>query len=182
MDYVWSEQLERAAQAFGGRYPDAELEAELLEVFAKRPAFVVDAIDDVANAHKAGRIHSPWPFLRKKVQEPASELVVTDESERDARVKSAERWLRSAGLHFDRESEVEDELYGDRGRLQAWAGDEELRERLLGIWRECAPRGEQAEAEALVRARERVEIRERIAEAKRQARAELQAKAETEAA
>jgi hypothetical protein len=177
MDYVWSEQLERAAQAFGGRYPDAELEAELLEVFSRRPAFVVDAIDDVANGFKRGGIHSPWPFLRKKVLAPANEMVVADTSERDARVKSAQQWLRTAGLHFDRESEVMDELFGEVGRLRAWGDDAMLVAQLLESWRELAPRGEQTEAEALARARERTEIRARIAEAKRQAKAALEAEA-----
>lgn len=174
MDYVWTEQRERAAEAFGGRYPDAELEAEVMGVFSERPAFVVDAIDDVANAFKAGRIHSPWPFLRAKLNAPQAELVVTDESERLRKIAAAEQWLRSAGLHFDRQAEVEDELYGDTGRLRAWASDEQLRERLLGLWRELASLGAQVEAEALERAREHLATEARIAAAKQQAREELE--------
>jgi hypothetical protein len=147
--YSWAETREQAATSFGGHYPDAELEQEILETFRERPAFVVDAIADITRAFESGRVHSPWLLLRKQLRRPGSELVVTDESECELAAQKAEQWLRVAGLHFDRESEVEDELFGEvTGRLRAWGSDGVLRERLLSLWRELRPRGEQVEWEA----------------------------------
>jgi hypothetical protein len=146
--YRWSEVREKAALEFG-RHPDAELEAELLQVFQERPAFVVSAIEDVMRAFESGRIHSPWMLLRKQVKAAPLELVVAnDEVERERAVARAEQWLRVCGLHFDRFEEVEDDLFGDRGKLQTWASDESLRERLRTLWKAQRARGEQIEAEA----------------------------------
>lgn len=135
--YSWAETRERAAKAFGGRWPDAELEAELIEEFRERPAFVVDAIADVSRGFQAGRVHSPWPFLRTRIrQRPAVDVVITDDSQRDKKIAVTEAWIKSTGRQFPTADELEDELFGDRGRLRQWSGDELLRERLMKQWLE----------------------------------------------
>jgi hypothetical protein len=139
--YSWAEIRERAAAELGG-YPDAALEQEILEVFRERPAFVVGVVADVTRGYQRGAIHSPWLLIRKQAKASPVEELVTDASERTGAVKRAELWLRRAGLHIDRESELLDELFGERGPLRAWADDEALRAKLVGLWRELRPLGE----------------------------------------
>jgi len=159
--YSWADERERAAEAFGGRYPDAELEQDLIEAFRDRPAFVVDAINDVIGGYEAGRITSPWPFLRKRIAEPAADVVVSDTRERDKRVAQAQGWIRSTGLHFEQESELVDELFGSTGRLRGW-DSAPLREEMLSLWRQVRPAGEQLECEAEDRIKAQVDALERV--------------------
>lgn len=147
--YSWAQTRERAAEGFGGSWPDAQLESEIIEHFRERPAFVVDAIADVTNAYQAGRIRSPWPFLRKRLAEAPTDVVVEDAGERERAIKRAQQWIRAAGLYCDREGEVLDELFGELGSLRAWSGDQRLRDELLALWQAVRPEGQEA-AERLV--------------------------------
>src|SRR6266536_1553319 len=169
-EYSWAEVRERAVSAFGGGYPDAELEEELIEVFRGRPAFVVDAVEKVIAGVQAGRVHSPWPLLRKMLERSLVDVVVSDERERELRTRQAEEWLRTAGMYVDREEEIVESLFGAYGgfggrgqSLRAWAGDEALRTHLLGVWREARLVGEHLEQELRARAGERRETRGRTA-------------------
>jgi hypothetical protein len=68
-------------------------------------------------------------------------------------VGRAEAWIRNAGFHLD-ESELEDELFGDRGRLRDRAGDVILRSRLRSYWWSYQPARRRLEAEEAERAEE----------------------------
>jgi hypothetical protein len=56
--------------------------------------------------------------------------------------------MRTTGLHYDRESELLDELYGDRGRLKDHPN---TRQRMLELWNELRPLGELVDHEATER-------------------------------
>lgn len=74
------------------------------------------------------------------------------DSERGRLIHLAERWIENVGLLYDREDDVVDELFGDRGLLRHYAGDAQLQTRLTALWRQHRPRGEQTEREQVERA------------------------------
>lgn len=152
--YVWSDVRDRAVEAFGGELPGAEVENATIEVFGRRPALVVATIEAVAEAKQAGSIRSGWAILRTRLrdEEARAEISVTDESDQRKRVSRAEQWIRAAGKHFDSESEVVDELFGERGLLRGSRDDLRVRTRMVSLWREVRSEGEQIEREAIERA------------------------------
>jgi hypothetical protein len=162
-DYVWRDVLERAVRLFGD-VPHAATEQAVLEAFERSPALVAAAVEHVGQQVAAGSVRSGWAVLRARLERSsaAGEVVADDELERGQRVTLAERWVRTAGVHFDRESEVDDALFGEHGRLRAWAGDELLRARLLELWHADRPRGEQVERDELERAARWREVRKRL--------------------
>lgn len=173
--FVWSQVRADAVRQFDGETPRAELEQEVINAFERSPVRVIEEIKRVATA--PGEIRSRWAVLRSRLATASvsGEIVVTDTSERDRRVAWAERWVRTAGLHFERRSEVADELFGELGRLRQWAqvvwlendlgrrtgeytiaGDELLSTRLLALWELERPKGQLVEAEMERVAAERV--------------------------
>jgi hypothetical protein len=162
--YEWREVRERAVRLFGGDVPHPQVEADVLEVFERSPALVVAAIEHVGRQVAAGTVRSGWAVLRAHLarSSTAGAVVADDEREREQQVAAAERWLRNAGVMLDRESEVDEALFGEHGRLRAWAGGEQLRERLLELWHAERPRGEQVERDELERAARWREIRKRL--------------------
>ena len=165
--YVWSDIRERALHLFGGDSPHGQLEQEILDVFERQPALVADQVERIGLRFQQGQVRSPWAVLRKAVVEAAigPDVSATDTTSRERAVAQAEQWLRAAGVMFDRWSEVEDELFGDRGRLRQWADDTGLHERMKRLWQSERPRGEQCEQEELERAAKFVDDRRRMAEA-----------------
>ncbi|MGI8479740.1 MAG: hypothetical protein ACR2M2_07785 [Gaiellaceae bacterium] len=114
-----------------------------MTVFEASPAVVIAAIEDLADRFARGEIRSGWGVLRARLTaEPVRlDLVVVDPSERERAITRAETWIRVAGVHFDRESELLAHLFEDAGDrsgpvLGPWADDEELREQMLELWRE----------------------------------------------
>jgi hypothetical protein len=74
--------------------------------------------------------HPRWEALRRAI---VNARLSIDEATR-ARTRAlgrAEVWARSAGAHIDRESEIEEELFGRHGRARALADDDVAREHLL---------------------------------------------------
>ena len=141
--YVWTEVRERAVCAFGNQTPGAALEAEVIASFEASPAVVVAAIEDIGHRFARGEIRSAWGVLRTRLKDAAagSNLIVVDASERERASARAETWIRAAGVHVDRESELLVALFEDPGErsgpvLGRWRDDELLREKMLELWRE----------------------------------------------
>lgn len=68
-------------------------------------------------------------------------------------LERAEKWMRTAGLHFARPDEVDDELFDEtRGMLREFRNDAEVHERMYALWSELRPVGEQVELEVERRA------------------------------
>lgn len=143
----WEDLIYQTAERFGGTTPHPDTAAAIAAVYAKSPSAVIRAIDRVAQEHEDGNIRSPWGILRSRVQQ----ITVTTKSNARANdtekaVARAEQWMRTTGLHYDRATELLDELYGDRGRLR---DHPQTRDRMLELWRELRPEGERLDAEAV---------------------------------
>lgn len=153
-DLHWLTLRDRAIQAFAGELPNAHTEQDLIDAFQVNPLAVSRSLDDVAGQYAAGKARSGWAVWRSRALAVHSSSSVAADvgSDRDARIAKAEAWVRNAGVHYDREAEVEDELFGCLGMLRDYASDELLRERLLRLWRERRPAGERCERDVVDRA------------------------------
>src|SRR5262249_4182453 len=130
--YSWATVRDRLTRSFRAG-PTAVQEEAIIEAFQQRPGQIVAIGDRLAERFAQGKLNYPWGALVAEAKRltSASSIVAEDVNERQAKVDSAEAWLRNAGSSFDREDEVEDELFGERGMLRQWRDDDELRERML---------------------------------------------------
>lgn len=142
---TWHELLEQAIRQFGDT-PGATLEQHLIDAYADHPAAVQVAISKISQAHQAGKINSPWGAVKAEL---AKQLNVRrnlpSSSERAVHERNTEQWMRTAGLHYDRWTEIHDELFGDRGKLAPWANDQVLEARIRKHYDDHRPTGEQLE-------------------------------------
>lgn len=146
LDLSWSAVRTTISKQFG-EAPGPTLESEIINAFEQNPAAVINASEEVANALHAGEIHSGWPILRKRIERitnPLRDVTVQKPNQRAKAITRAEQWIKTAGIHFGRETEIEDELFGDRGILKDWP---DLQDRILDTWRQARPTGQQLEAD-----------------------------------
>lgn len=165
--YVWAELRDAFALRVGDA-PGAQIEQQFLDAFDQHPELVAEALDYVAERHARGLVRSPWPVARLHVSalvdtaQRAASATAQGGGDKRARVQRAQAWIRAAGIHFDRESELVDELFDSPGAmLKAYASDDELREQMAALWREVRPAGERVEREELERAQMWVAARQR---------------------
>jgi len=159
----WEDLPYQTSERFGGTLPHPDTATAIQAVYLRAPAAVTRAIDRIANEYAAGEVASPWGILRHRVSQiQTTEQAATRSNDRDKTIARAEQWLRTAGLHYDRESEIIDELFGDRGRLLGHHTPD-LQDRMVALWHELRPLGQQVETEALERAERQNTQRERAA-------------------
>jgi hypothetical protein len=153
MELTWANVYDQAVAGFGGQTPGRVLEAEIVEIFLERPADVRAAIAKVTARFASGHVHTPWPVVRRELEQGARrhEIVADDDSQRRLAERKAELYVRNAGLYLPTEDELLDELFGKVGLLRVWEDDGELHRRMIELWLEHRPRGERAEAEAEAR-------------------------------
>lgn len=166
-EYEWHVLRDHAIEQFDGDTPRAELEQKILDVFERNPAMVAKAVDRIASKFKAGQVRSPWAVLAIDVTQtgsPVRLVTAVDTTSREKRIARAEQWVKAAGVHFDRESEVVAHLFGDRGLLEDWHEDEQLVARMIGLWVEARPTGERLEEEAVEAAEEWKRYKARVVE------------------
>jgi hypothetical protein len=141
--FDWPTLRARAIESFGSNFPLADQEQIVIDAFTAHPRAVAAAIDKLGESYKQGRVRVPWAVLKKEAEgilaEPTA-ITATDTSERERTIKCARIWLTNAGIHFDREDEVREELLRGpsdfaRGSLQQFADDPALMEELLDMWR-----------------------------------------------
>jgi hypothetical protein len=176
----WQTLRNQFMRDIGGDPPGAQLEDELIAAYHDHPEAVERSIEKITLAHKAGKIRSPWGALKTEVAkalDAARNPTHNTGASRNKAIARAEQWLRTAGLHYDRETEIHDELFGDRGILRDHHTPQ-VEERLTALWRELRPLGEQVEREAEERGARYVEQRERL----RKALADPKTKAKAQAA
>jgi len=145
--FDWVTLRERAFELFA-ETPSPSLEAEILGTFQTRPALVATTIEGVGREVAAGRVRSGWAILGARLRNAseAPSVVAFDTGDRERRVARASRWIETAGVHFDRETELLDELFdgygGDRELplLHTWRDEQELREEMLKLWRDLRRR------------------------------------------
>lgn len=175
-EHSWHDTYEHALREFGGQTPRAHDEQTIIDVFATSPLLVRNAVDELGEAFRLGRVKWPWSALASRVQRgPSSDIVVDDASDRDRRIRNAKAWIHNAGCHIVHEhgeKEIIAELFGPGGLLHEWAADEALRDRMLDEWRTERERGQRCEVEALERVEQWKENREQVDAALREVRAE----------
>jgi hypothetical protein len=198
-DHSWHTTYTDAVQRFGGDTPGAQLEQQVLDAFTDQPQVVIRAIDKVAAKYAAGRVTSPWGAMKHEIARTTSQpdIVATDSTDRDKRIMRAEQWIRAAGIHYDRDTEILLELFGNETSLLRpfakidlipdtstsdgkWTlseaiGDTALVERILKTYHDARPTGIQLEEDALARAEKYKADQARLRQALEQAHAELAA-------
>jgi hypothetical protein len=193
MDKNWEDLVYETADRFGGQLPHPETSETLHAVYDRAPLAVAKAIDRVARDFEAGTVRSPWGVLRSRVAKIADDAPKHAASnEREKAISRAEQWLRTAGMHYHRPSEIEQELFGSapadldvhgepivssgRAILGAFANDADLRLRMVNLWRELRATGERLEAEQIERLarhrRQREQIEAEVALARKLAEAQ----------
>jgi hypothetical protein len=151
-EYDWPTVRAQAIFNFGGDAPRADLEQRIMEVFAENPTLVIKAIEVVTKSYHAGKVRSPWAILDinlKEATRPGTPLTATDTNDKTKRIARAEQWIRTTGCHFDRDTEIVDELFGDRGLLTDYHHDTGLVTLMTDLWHQRRPEGERIEAEAI---------------------------------
>jgi len=147
----WQTLRNQFMRTIGGDPPGAQLEDDLIAAYTNHPQVVERSLEKIALAYKAGKIRSPWGAAKTeiaKATEAARNPTHNQGATKTKAIARAEQWMRTTGLHYDRETELLDELYGDRGRLKDHPA---TRDRMLQLWNELRPIGEQLDAEAIER-------------------------------
>lgn len=153
-EFVWTEARDEGAARYGGQQPRPADEETIAAAFANHPLKVIADIGSVADAYDRGEVRYPWGLVRTRTENYRNApTVIVDGAKVKARaVELAERWVRTVGVHFDRPEEIVAELFDPGRRLDEFAGDDALVDRMLDLWREGRPKGEKVEADALARA------------------------------
>jgi hypothetical protein len=153
--------------------PHGETEQRIIDVFLKHPQLVVDAAKQIDSRYTRGVVRSPWAVLVKQVEEASTRsaqasVPVRGEHDRQKVITRGSQWMRAAGMQFDSESELRDELFGERGMLRAWAEDAELVDELVALWHVVRATGEQLELEAIERGQVDAAAKRALREPKRE--------------
>jgi hypothetical protein len=126
-----------AVKRFGGQRPGAQLETQLREQFAARPAAFQAAVTKLAGRYAAGKVRSPWPLVKAELEQDAARSAISADASPDrARLERlAELRIRNIGHVIPTASELRRELFGARALLEPWSDDEALVERMTALWR-----------------------------------------------
>lgn len=153
---TWEEALEEINSGFGGIGPfNAAEEATVQKAWKDAPAHVMDLAQKTAASFRAGTVGKPWAYLAgacQRLQKVSGSVTANPVLELSKAERLAEVLLRSNLVHFDRWSEVKDELFGDRGHLRPWAADEVLVQAWKDRWQAVVAAGRRSHTEALIRA------------------------------
>lgn len=145
----WQTLRNQFMRAIGGDPPGAALEDELIQAYTDHPDAVERSFEKITLAHAAGKIRSPWGALKTEVAK-AVDAARNPTHDRGASktkaVQRAEQRIRNELVHYDRETDVIDELFGPRGTLRDHHTPD-LEQRLVALWRELRPLGELSEHE-----------------------------------
>ncbi len=172
----WAELRTHANELFH-ETPNPITEQTIIDAYQLHPDAVEKAINAVAIDVQAGTIRSGWGVLRKRaetIRQPPTNPTRTSSISREKSIMRAEQWIRAAGIHYDRESELQLELFGSTGVLRPYAqidlepapetdnarwqlgqprGDQTLIDRITTLWHQHRPEGEAIEADVLERAK-----------------------------
>lgn len=149
MTVDWADVKHQAIQDFG-ELPSAETEQTLIDAFKLEPAAVLRELEAVTQDVRNGKARSGWGVWKSRVKTALTRTsIVADTSNNRAKqIRLAEAWITTTGGYIDTQTELDDELFGDRGRLREWP---ELRDRMHGLWTDQRPRFVTAETAATER-------------------------------
>lgn len=178
-EIAWSATRADAIDRFNGQTPRPEDEAHIIDVFEIHPQLVIRAIEETADALEAGKIRWAWSVLAKRLDRGTialREATADTGVSRERRIQNAHTWIRNAGQHFDRWSEVDDELFGELGKLRDHGDEPNLRMEMRQAWEKVRPIGELIEQQELERADEWKASRARLRQQALQKQQELEAR------
>ena len=135
-----------------GETPRPETEAVIIEAYERHPNQLERSALALTADVAAGTIRSGWAVLRSRagsISAPPSNPTRNTSVDREKRIMRAEEWIRAAGIHIDRDTEIQDELFNERGQLRDYP---DLTDHMLHLWAEERPRGLQTERAAEERA------------------------------
>lgn len=145
----WQTLRNQFMRDIGGDPPGAALEDELIAAYTDHPQAIERSVEKITLGFKAGKIRSPWGALKTEVAK-ATDNARNPTHDRGATktkaVARAEQWIRTAGIHYDRWTEVADDLFGERGRIREHHTPQ-LEQRLMGLWQDHRPDAEHTERE-----------------------------------
>lgn len=143
--YDWLQLRDHAVELFNGDTPGAELEHRIVNHFTEHPARVAQAIDNIGRKVATGTIRSGWAILARELDAKPAEARAVDNADRAKAIILADAWLLNAGGYIDNQAELEDELFGERGRLKRWP---EHRSTIIAKWREMRDAFDAVETES----------------------------------
>lgn len=192
----WQELRDHLIDAYH-ETPHPSTEQEIIDAYQLHPAAIEKAalaLIDVPD------IRSCWAVLKTRAitiaQAPSNPTRSTG-LDKERAIQRAEQWIRAAGLHYDRDSEILLELFGSpstllgayatvetiaddssdgKWKLAEPTGDVALVEHILKVYNDLRPKGIAVEEESIARAEKWKADQRRIAQLKAQALAELDAK------
>lgn len=197
----WAHLRARAIDAFDGELPNNHTEQLIIEAYEAHPEAVRKALSQVATDFTKGTIRSGWGVTKNRAERilsPPSNPSAATGIDKERAIQRAEQWMKTTGAHYDRQTEVLEELFGAQGRLHAYAqiktietgrneqghaiyalseptGDLALIERMTHLWDQARPAGIKIEEDAHARAEKWKTDQARIGELKAQVVAELDA-------
>jgi hypothetical protein len=151
----WQELRDHAIDLFG-ETPHPLTEQEIIAAYELHPDAVENVIQTTGVDVKAGRVRSGWGITRSRAATIAAPPSNPDRPTgigHGKMIARAEQRIRTTGPHINRESEMLDDLFGDRGMFKDHKPDELTTKRLMALWHEQQPIGAALEAEAEERAR-----------------------------
>ena len=174
-------------------------EQTIIDAYELHPTAVIREVEAVAQDLKSGLIRSAWAILAKRCERiiaPPSNPTMKTGLDKEKAIAHAEQWVRATGIHYDRDTEIQEELFGDRGLLRAYTqitleetsrnteghpiyaptqptGDLALIEQMTKLWEQHRPAGIAIEQDAEHRAAKWKHEQTQIVALKRQVIAEL---------
>jgi hypothetical protein len=150
---TWHELYALAVKEFGGDTPGAALEQIIIDHYRQHPQAVANAITKTAANYRNGKVTSPWGVLPNVINQMIEAAAAADTvaDHRKAELAAAQ-WIRTAGLHHDREDELLDDLFGEQGRLRDHRNNQKLVDRMRELWAEHRPTGIKLDQDELDRA------------------------------
>lgn len=197
----WANLRARAIDAFDGELPNGNTEQLIIEAYEAHPEAVKKALSQVAADFTKGTIRSGWGVTKNRAERilsPPSNPSAKTGIDKERAVARAEQWVKTAGCHFDRQTELLEELFGAQGNLRPYAqvdvaetgrnneghpvyalteprGDLALIEHMTRLWDQHRPTGIAVEQDAHERAEKWKADQARVADLKAQATATLDA-------
>jgi len=166
----WEELVPDLAESYGGQMPHPATNQEIAAAYLRAPKAVLREADRVAQEYQDGTARQPWGLLRHRAKNIHTDTANAETRvDRDKAIERAEQWIRTAGLMYDRPSEIEHELFGDtrtnpetdkdgepipasgQPPLAHYRDDTPLRNRILEHWADHRPAGQQVEQDAIDR-------------------------------
>lgn len=146
---TWPAFLDHTIDRFGGQTPGPTLQATVERAYAEHPHLVQATVERIAIRHANGTASSPWGILKADLERRTQATpAASAQADQAKALTRAEQRMRAEFLHYDRWSEVADELFRDNAPLHAWP---HLEQQLHDLYDELRPAGELIEQQAIDR-------------------------------